>query len=188
MVQGDGHRVRLPLFGVYLATYMPAFDFMIINEDSSRSWAESVDNNGGGVIAGINEKTFPSQFAYIRSIFQPNRGTAIAEFYQAQFWTPMLLGGVENQDIANRVLDAAVNMGPKTAVKMLQSAFNLLPLGGLAVDGAIGPNTLAAVNGASSDALLAAFRQVRADRYRVIVANNPFNEPYLNGWLKRAEA
>ena len=171
-----------------MAQFPAAYDFVMGFEDPEKTYAESTDNNGAGVIAGINQASFPSDFAYINSIFQPQRGPAIARFYDSRFWTPLQLGGLESQDVANRVMDAAVNMGPNTGVKLLQEAVNALHGNSVGVDGLMGPLTREAANARDPEALLAAFRTVRGEYYRRIAIAKPEDQKYLAGWLRRAEA
>lgn len=171
-----------------MAQFPPAYDYVMRFEDPEKTYASATDNNGAGVISGINQASFPSDFAFINSIIQPQRGPAIARFYDSRFWTPLMLGGLESQDVANRVMDAAVDMGPSTGVKLLQEAVNALHGGSVGVDGLMGPQTREATNARDPEALLAAFRTMRGDYYRQIVASRPEDEKYLPGWLRRAEA
>ena len=180
-----------------MAQFPPAFAFMMANEDSQYSYAEVQDSNGAGVIAGINQASFPKQFAGIAALPAAQRATPIQAFYVTQFWAPMKLGALESQDLANRLIDAAVNMGAGTAGKLLQEAINgLQPPSGapLAVDGVVGPATLTAANAANSEALLASFRQQRLLQYQLIATKNPADQKFLGTaehpgvWWKRATA
>lgn len=159
---------------------------MIPHEDSRRSWDVRTDNNGGQVIAGINSKAFPHDFASIIAIPQEARGAAIQMFYLSRFWTPMKLGGLESQDLANQVFDQAVNSGSVKAIKLLQRACNALRQN-VEVDGAIGPMTLAAANAPDPDSIVAAYRIERQTFYRTLAEINPADQPYLEGWIKRTE-
>src|SRR5690348_11423943 len=126
-----------------LSQFLPAFEFMIVNEDVPHSWAAKTDNDGGVVIAGINSKSFPHALAAILSLQQANRGPAIQTFYFSQIWTPSKIGGLEEQELANRVFDQAVNSGVRKAVKLLQAAIGMAPAD---CDGLIGPATLENAN------------------------------------------
>jgi len=157
-----------------MSQFAPALSFLLDNEDHSRQYAAVPDVGG------------PVDYAKIVRII-PNsaRASAVAEFYQSKFWTPMNLGGLDSQDLANRVLDEGVNAGAKTAIELLQGAVKDLRVP-LEVDGHMGPITLAAVNGRDPEAILAAFRQQRLQRYREIVVAKPEDARYLPEWEKRA--
>jgi lysozyme family protein len=79
------------------------------------------------------------------------------------------------------VFDAAVNMGPGTAVKLLQRAVNSINSanGQVTVDGGWGPNTVAAANATDQVTLLAAFRRQRENYYVGL------GGPFLPEWLAR---
>lgn len=176
-----------------MSQFPPALDFLLGFEDAARTYAAVTDNNGGEVIAGVNSKSYPSDFALINAAFQPDRAPLVANFYQQRFWTPLQLGGIQSQDLANRVLAAAVNTGPQMAIKILQRAVNQIhPL--ITVDGLMGPNTLEEVNAIPDDSMLAAFRQQLLARYQAVAAANPADAAYLGTaenpgpWWRRAIA
>lgn len=171
-----------------MSQFSPAMDFLLNFEDAPRSYAETVDNNGGKVIAGINSKFFPSQESAIASVAPSQRPQPVAQFYYVNFWMPLQAGGINDQDVANRLLSCGVNCGMGTAVRLLQQAVNAIHPGTVAQDGLIGPLTLEAVNATDPDALLASFRQEQANHYNELVAENPSLAPSLPVWLARAQA
>lgn len=175
--------------GEKVSQFQPFLDYVLTWEDPERLYAATKDNNGAGVISGVNQAAFPSQFALINSIFQPQRGPAISNFYQSEFWVPLQLGSIFSQDLANRVGDMAVNAGPGAGVKLLQATVNDLRAEMVLVeDGAMGPRTLTAVNALPEDAALVAYRQQRANYYREVAARKPQYAADLPGWLRRAGA
>ena len=107
------------------------------------------------------------------------------------------------EPIGEMLFDQAVNGGIAAARKLLQRSINAClrkaPMARtrpafLKVDGAIGEVTLAALlwvlgyPALGMPALIAAFREVAADRYRAIAAADPSQKRFLKGWLNRAEA
>lgn len=96
------------------------------------------------------------------------------------------------------VFDQGVNGGCVAAIKLLQSAISTTltkRLGNpttIRADGVIGPATMKALKfvlvqpAAGMSALLVAYRAAAADRYREIVAVDPSQSRFLNGWLRRA--
>ncbi|MBV8237400.1 MAG: hypothetical protein JO221_01390 [Sphingomonas sp.] len=97
--------------------------------------------------------------------------------------------------IAAELFDTGINMGPKVATGFLQRALNALNRGGadyadIAVDGLIGPRTLAALDGfrarrgaAGERVLLKALEALQGARYMTLAERRPANEAFLYGWL-----
>lgn len=177
-----------------MADFQIALVWMLDFEDPQRAYA-TVPDKGGYAISGINSAAFPADFAAINAMTHADRIPAVAAFYQKNFWNQWL-GKLESDEIAKRVFDASVNMGAVTAVKVLQQAVNTfedaaetalnspaLPL--VVVDGAFGPNTVAAVND-FGDKLVSPFQQARLAHYQAIVAANPSDAIYLPAWTARA--
>jgi len=166
-----------------MSQFPPALDFILNNEDRNREYA-IVPDKGGQAIAGINSHYWPTAFANISRLPQGERGPAIANFYKTEFWDVMRLGGINSQDLANRVLDEGVNAGPYTACRMLQQAVNQAHGWNLTVDGILGPDSLTAINDSDSDKLIAVFGQLRQARYKA----TPGTEQEHAAWEARARA
>lgn len=109
--------------------------------------------------------------------------------YRHKYWNQMLGDKILNQNIANHLFDACVNMG-QISIKYMQKAIcdvkssekNLTPFV-LSCDGVMGNNTLNALNGCKEDILLDNFKELRIDYYKKY--SNP---KYLNGLVRRAES
>ena len=189
---GSGHHFLLLSHSEVfkLSQFPPAFDYIMQFEDPEKYCAEVPDAPAGArAISGINSAAWPLDFDKIAALPQSDRLPAVQAFYEANFWTPLLLGGLESQDVANRVLDEAVNAGPHVGAILLQDAINCCgQTPPLAPDGEIGPLTLDAANALDSDRLVAAYRVQRVARYNQRVARNPQDAIYLKTWLKRANA
>jgi lysozyme family protein len=111
--------------------------------------------------------------------------------YQQYWWTPNHFSLIENDRIAAKVFDAAVNMGAGTAIKIMQTVLDvILPGASLNADGVIGPHTAEVVNEAVENCgvngVLKAFSDSLASRYRNIATANPVHQKDLQGWLARA--
>jgi lysozyme family protein len=82
--------------------------------------------------------------------------------------------------------DAAVNSGVGGAAKLLQKAINELAGADIvAVDGVVGPASLAAALRADTDALTRKYLDVRERRYNDIAAKDFSQNVFLKGWLNR---
>jgi lysozyme family protein len=105
--------------------------------------------------------------------------SSVQSFYQTNFWDANSLGGLNSQDVANKVYDSGVNQGVGTAAIMLQKCCNAHP------DGCIGPVTLKLANAMDGAVLAQMFRAARIAKYHAIVAANPADAQYLDTWLAR---
>jgi lysozyme family protein len=89
--------------------------------------------------------------------------------------------------VGEKVFDMSVNMGPGQAHRILQQSIN--DCGGtVAVDGALGPLTVAAANAIDAQRLLSRIRVRQAGFYRALVDQNARLSVFLRGWLNRAAA
>jgi lysozyme family protein len=115
----------------------------------------------------------------------------VEDFYEENFWDINRLSKIESQEIAEELFDTGVNMGVKTAAKMLQEALNLLnrnekSFKDLKVDGAVGRMTLSVVNAINDYRhLLKTLNGLQFMRYVNICKANPTQERFFIGWLKR---
>jgi lysozyme family protein len=174
-----------------MSQFLPAFNFTLKFEDSQRSYKNTIDNDGGGVIAGINSKSFPDDYALIATIPQANRGPAIQDFYLNKVWTPTKVGGIVDQALANHVFDSCFNQGQRTGIKILQESINSLHRNcpyPLETDGLLEPDSLEVVNSLDPAKALAIFTQFRISAYRIDASSKTGSEALLHIWTNRALA
>ena len=132
-----------------------AFDWMMDNEDSTRACVPVHDpiplkDGKAMAISGINSYFYPLDYENILGIVPANRLSAVRGFYHRVFWNQWF-AQLASDEVAKRVFDASVNMGPGTAVKLLQEAVNAEPsiidkTVPIAVDGVWVPLTVDAAN------------------------------------------
>lgn len=108
---------------------------------------------------------------------------AVGAYLKRYFWSPAY-DRLTSPEIATKLFDTAVNMGPKAAHQLLQQALRRLGYP-VIVDGILGENTLAAANQAAGQLLLE-FRACQAERYARIVLNRSASARFLSGWMRRA--
>lgn len=168
-----------------MADWQTCYDWMMANEDGPPPYRyKTVTDNKGSVISGINSNAFPNEFKAINDIPQAERGPAVESFYNGHFWNPWI--AQLSTDAAKRILDAEVNLGQGTAVKIAQLA------AGSEIDGHWGPNTVAAILGKSD--FVESFKEARLAHYRTIAQANPDDAKYLGTendpgpWWRRAIA
>ncbi len=146
------------------------------------SWHK--DDNGGITNMGISLR-------FLRSVQPEATEEAIRtmthetakELYYKYFWLPAY--DTMPEDAACRVFDMSVVSGPVQAAKCIQRA--LLACGhAIKDDGIIGNKTMAAIRTTKPELLLPALRSEMAAHFRCIVARDPSQHVFLDGWLKRA--
>ncbi len=98
--------------------------------------------------------------------------------YRENFWKPMQGDKFENQQVAEIVFDAYVNMGGK-ALKLFQKAL------GVENDGDIGPHTLAVLKQQDQRTVFENFKEVRQMFYQGLVARKPELKVFERGWMNR---
>jgi lysozyme family protein len=99
--------------------------------------------------------------------------------YEKYWWDKFGYGSIVDQTIATKIFDMSVNMGGHQAHELVQRAL------GLPVDGILGPNTLAAINGGQIGLLTAIIAQ-QVGFYTRLAQEKPTLAKFLPGWLKRA--
>lgn len=113
--------------------------------------------------------------------------------YKIGYWDSIDLDLVTDQKIAEELFDVAVNMGPGTAVFLVQEALNLLNRNGqswpdIKQDGIMGPETIKVLNQVITtdrDALVKVINGLQFMTYVYITRKNPTQEKFFRGWIKR---
>lgn len=157
------------------------------------------DDPGGETWVGITRRDHPywSGWSLPRAAPDLRLQAHAAPVYYDHYWSPAGcsdLAELVDKKLAMVVFDTAVNMGVKTAVKMLQRAINSeitsfgLGHAPLAVDGITGPKTVKAARAMNNRfPLYSAVLQRRVQRYEAIVRNKPRMVKFIRGWLNRVE-
>ena len=193
-----------------MAEAKPAIERTLKFEDSTLSGKVTHDA-GGRTRFGIAQKFHPD---LPDEFFTGPAEDALDEAEQimeTDYWDPLRLAEVEDQGVASKLFDMAVNMGTHQAGIYAQRAVNfqfqqtgqvllnppataddlrhpsqvVFPL---QEDGRIGPKTIAAINAVDPEAYYDLLKQFSAAHYNHIATNNPAQAVNLAGWLKRAEA
>lgn len=152
-------------------------------------------DRGGPTCWGITEAVARAQ-GYAGNMRDLPREQA-AIIYRRIYW---LLPGFDKvalraPNIAAELFDTGVNMGTGTAAGFLQRALNALNRAArdypdIAVDRAIGPRTLSALDGflrarsaGGETILLRAIEALQGERYIALAERRPSQEAFLYGWL-----
>ena len=172
-----------------MADFKPAFEFVLQHEDPACSGKVTVDA-GGRTRFGIAARFHPD---LPQEFFAGPVEDALAEaerIEEREYWEPMRLAEVGNQNLANKLFDMGVNMGVRQATVYAQRAANALLErdARLAEDAVIGAKTLAAINAVKPIEFYQLLCELSAGHYRHLATVNPAQAENLKGWLKRAEA
>ena len=151
--------------------------------------------NEGGLETNSLDSGGITNFGISQSFLNSNRIQAQAQdltqndaidIYHDYFWNKYNIYNITNQDLANKVFDAVVNMGPFEAIFLLQSIINDYFLGTLVEDGVLGPKTAFAVNICKMPDILIKYRAALVTHYENLVSDNPKLQIFLDSWLARA--
>jgi lysozyme family protein len=153
-------------------------------------------DKGGETMWGITAATARA-YGYTGPMAQMTRETAV-QIYLARYWTQPRLDQVRaiDADIAGKLFDVGVNMGPATGVRFLQRALNVLnkqaaSFVDITVDGGIGPMTLLAMQsfidqrgGDGRSVLLGMVAAQQSVRYVEIAEKDSSQETFQYGWQR----
>lgn len=103
-----------------------------------------------------------------------------ASFVLKKYWNNCKADLIENQSIANLVVDFHYNSG-FAAIKAIQKSLNVYP------DGIIGKLTLEAINNNIPEDVFVTIWNVRKEFYLNIVKRVPKQAKFLKGWLNRLD-
>jgi lysozyme family protein len=177
--------------------YKIAFDMVIENEGI---YDNDKDDSGGETVYGISRKNFPDWDGWHivdglkkglsdkKSITDKIHNSDIIKnvesFYFEHFWIKAMCAEI-NPKIAIFHFDTAINMGIKTANKLLQRS---LGFNGSDIDGIIGKKTLSTLKLSEANNVLTRYKLNRKMRYVDIVEKNPTQQKFLKGWNNRLDS
>lgn len=151
-------------------------------------------DRGGATRWGVTEAVARAH-GYGGAMRDLPRGEAAAIYRRLYWYRPRLHAvAARAPRLAAELFDTGVNMGPAVAAGFLQRALNALNRGqrdypDLAVDGDLGPLTLAALDAfllarpGGEGVLLKAVEALQGERYLNLAERRPANEAFLYGWL-----
>lgn len=103
-----------------------------------------------------------------------------AELYDIDFWSPCGCEAIHSDRVALMMFDCAVNIGVRSASRILQTASGVVK-----VDGIVGMDTLYHVNVYDPAALSLKFAELWRSHYDMIIKRNPALRKYKTGWNNR---
>lgn len=106
--------------------------------------------------------------------------------YKKYWWDKYKYNDINSLLVATKVFDLAVNMGSYQSHKLLQISINRLQEKPIAVDGILGPVTMASTNKIKESYLMVGLRKNAAHFYIGLIADKPHLKVFEDGWLRRA--
>jgi hypothetical protein len=139
------------------------------------------DMGGDYEVAGINDRYHPEAFRKIAGLPAQQREEAAAK-YISEYTSPLV--SKLPQAIQPFAQDMAFNRGMGGATKYIQEGLNSLGVK-VAVDGAIGPKTLAAIGGVNPKQLMIAASQAQLNDERARAGADPRRKKFIVGLENR---
>lgn len=174
-----------------MSAFEPAIAVVLRHEGG---WVDDPDDPGGETNFGISRRIIDREKLTPEELGLPslNPGamkllkveTAVA-LYRQLFWEPYGYERLKNQEVATKLFDAGINMGPARAHVLAQQAAIVCGQW-LIVDGVLGPKTVDCINACNSLSFLQAMADEMATYYRTISTRRPKLAKFLSNWLKRA--
>ncbi len=137
-------------------------------------------DHGGETKFGISKRSYPD--LNIKNLTLDDA----KKIYYNDYWGGYGYDQIKSIQVSSKVFNITVHAGAKQSHKILQRALRATGINGVDEDGIFGPKTLEATNNANSKALLSALRSENAGFYRIIISNQPSQNKFIKGWMKRA--
>lgn len=97
------------------------------------------------------------------------------------YWDPWRADQINNQAVANIVVDWAWASGARTSIRKVQELL------GVTVDGLVGNQTITAINSADPEELFDRIKVARYDFVDAIVKRDPSQSRFIRGWKNRIQ-
>lgn len=135
-------------------------------------YIHDLDDPGGETNFGICKRQYP--YLDIKNLTKEKA----SEIYYKDYWLPMNLNLLPNDELKLHLFDVGVNAGIRTAIKLLQSMLIITS------DGVIGNDTVKAVSSYDGD-IVKDYMSVRKNYYQQLTVKNPKLLKFLKGWITR---
>lgn len=102
--------------------------------------------------------------------------------FKAGYWDKCKADQINDQSVANAIVDWAWCSGPATVLKKVQAIVNTT------ADGISGPKTIEGINNTNGEQLFKLIQQSRKEYLQAIVDRTPSQARFMNGWINRLNA
>lgn len=147
---------------------------VILNNEGNDKITDHPNDPGGLTRYGICKRNYPD--LDIKNI---TRNQAI-EIYFKDYWKPMNLLDIYDENLVLHIFDMGVNAGKRSAIKIIQRIVDAQ------ADGIIGHETLGFVNAYEGD-LVDLYKQERKKYYFTLARRKPKMQVFLKGWINRVD-
>jgi lysozyme family protein len=150
----------------------------------------------GGFVDNPNDKGGPTKYGITQRLLsdwlkQPatvddvkNLDVATAkQIYYFLFWKPLFLDDIIDGRVACALLDIEILVRRRVATRAAQKACQNPDL---EIDGIMGDETIKAINQTPAEKFIPRFAQLLEYEFDRIVAADPTQRQFLNGWIARA--
>lgn len=152
-----------------------------------RGYANDPADRGGATQTGVTLATFGEwckQHGQPMPTIKDLRSISYSEWYDIlkhKFWDRCCGDEIKSQSVAEMIVDWGWHSGTG-GLQAVQRVLCVTP------DGVFGPQTLRAINSSKPEVLFPALRAARLRYVQAIVARNPTQKKWLNGWEKRIKS
>jgi len=136
-------------------------------------------DHGGLTKYGISQNSYPNLDIANLTVAQA------LDIYERDYWNRNKLSLIISQSIANQIFLLIVNEGAEHAIKIVQAALVRRGMK-IVIDGKIGIVTISTINKCNPFSLSESIRVAECKHYLEIVDNEPSQEIFFRGWIRRA--
>jgi lysozyme family protein len=162
-----------------------AFSYLLANEGFT--YTNDPLDSGGPTKFGITQKTYESFVGRLVEAAEIKDLTIeeAKKFYFERYWLLMSCDKITVLGIAVCIFDTGVLYGPGTSAILAQKTANLCGAN-LKFDGHLGEKSIEFINLIRQGVFLENFHALALARIDSVIASNPKNEVFKNGWVNRA--
>jgi len=144
-------------------------------KEGGAKFTDIAGDNGGATKYGISQAAYPK--VDIRNLTEQQA----RDIYKRDYWDRVRGDDITSQMIAENMFDTAVNMGVRTASRLVQTMLEIQP-----ADGIIGSASLGVINKQNEKDFLTHFTLVKIGYYASLCNKDRTQSKFLLGWVNRA--
>jgi lysozyme family protein len=157
--------------------------YMGVDRSQNPGWS------GWSTIDAINHENPGASVSTLDDLFAANAilQADIQQFYESNYWNPLQLTTINDQQVANALFDCSVNPCLTSVSNVAQIACNVVVQKSVTVDGEVGPLTISCINSLPPNLYVTAFNGIRVANYYERSRLTPADVQWLRSWLGRCK-